>query len=233
MPEGNINTEVVEHLSEHGGGHEHRPENEGRLRVEVIEILEAVLLSLVAIATAWSGYQSARWDGLSAHDYATSSKLRVESEQFNLQSGQYLLYDTNVFDSWVQATTLGEKKLAGIMYKRFTTNYRVAFDAWLKTRPFTNPDAPKGPRYMPQYKDPLAERGAALGEQATTAFEAGATDRERGERYVRVTVILAMVLFLIALGQRFKIKQVRVGVLVAAGLFVVYAAFLVAGMPRA
>jgi hypothetical protein len=233
MPEGNINTEVVEHLSEHGGGHEHRPENEGRLRVEVIEILEAVLLSLVAIATAWSGYQSAKWDGHSANHYATASKLRVESEQYNLQSGQYLLYNTNVFDSWVQATTLGEKKLAAIMHRRFTPNYRVAFDAWWKLHPFTNPKAPAGPRFMPQYKDPLAAQGQTLSDQSTAAFDEGATDRETGEKYVRVTVILAMVLFLIALGQRFKIKQVRVGVLVGAGVFLAYAAILVTGLPRA
>jgi hypothetical protein len=33
---------------------------------EVVEILEAFLLAIVAIATAWSGYQAARWDGREA-----------------------------------------------------------------------------------------------------------------------------------------------------------------------
>ena len=33
---------------------------------EVVEILEAFLLAFVAIATAWSGYQAARWDGREA-----------------------------------------------------------------------------------------------------------------------------------------------------------------------
>jgi hypothetical protein len=30
-------------------------------RFEMIEILEAVILALVAVATAWSGYQAAQW----------------------------------------------------------------------------------------------------------------------------------------------------------------------------
>lgn len=86
---------------------------------------------------------------------------------------------------------------------------------------------------MPQYKDPQAAQGQALSDQSTAAFDAGVTGREHGEGYVRATVILAMVLFLIALGQRFKIRQVRIGVLVGAGVFLVYAGILVAGLPRA
>ena len=31
--------------------------------VEVIEIIEAFILALVAVATAWSGYQAAEWAG--------------------------------------------------------------------------------------------------------------------------------------------------------------------------
>jgi hypothetical protein len=232
MPEGNVNTEVAEHLREHGS-HENDSGGESRFHVEMIEILEAVLLSLVAIATAWSGYQAARWDGASARAYSTASKLRVESEQYTLQSGQYAIYNTTVLDNWIQASTLREEKLAAILHGRFTPNFRVAFDAWIQLDPFTNPNAPLGPRYMPQYKDPQAVQGQALSDQSTAAFDAGVTGREHGEGYVRATVILAMVLFLIALGQRFKIKQVRVGVLVGAGMFLAYAAFLVARLPRA
>ena len=49
------------------------------------------------------------------------------------------------------------------------------------------------------------------------------TSRETGENYVRLTVILAAVLFLIAVGQRFKIRAVRIAVTVTASVFLVYA----------
>jgi hypothetical protein len=34
---------------------------------------------------------------------------------------------------------------------RFRPEFRPAFEAWLTTAPFNNPNAPPGPLYMPQY----------------------------------------------------------------------------------
>ena len=39
-------------------------------RFEAIEIIEALILALVAVATAWSGYQAAQWAGMRAENYA-------------------------------------------------------------------------------------------------------------------------------------------------------------------
>jgi hypothetical protein len=53
MSEGaGTNVEVAMHLSEH----KRSTQSVGH---EVLEILEAILLAVVAIATAWSGYQAA------------------------------------------------------------------------------------------------------------------------------------------------------------------------------
>src|SRR2546425_13360509 len=49
-------------------------------RFEAIEIIEAIILALVAVATAWSGYQAARWNGNRAEQYAKASLLRVTAE---------------------------------------------------------------------------------------------------------------------------------------------------------
>jgi len=46
-------------------------------------------------------------------------------------------------------------------------------------------------------------------------------------------VILAGVLFLIAVGQRFDVKGVRIGVLAVAGVFLVYGVVLLASLPIA
>ena len=194
-----------------------------KLRHELIEIFEAVLLALVALTTAWSGYQAARWDGQSARAYATSSRVRAEAVQTSLSGNQTILYDTNNVNSWFQAMQAGDKEYADFLVRRMTPDYRVAFEAWIKTDPIHNLKALLGPRYMPQWKDPLAEKAVQLDEQASAAFELGVTSRETGENYVRLTVILAAVLFLIAVGQRFKIRAVRIAVTVTASVFLVYA----------
>ncbi len=73
MAEANINAEMARHLDEHGG---RRPRRHER----AIEIAEAVLLAVVAVLTAWSGYQASLWDAESAESYATSARERIEAE---------------------------------------------------------------------------------------------------------------------------------------------------------
>jgi hypothetical protein len=60
-----------------------------------------------------------------------------------------------------------------------------------------------------------------LNDRASEVFQQGVEARETGEKYVRTTVLLATVLFLIALSQRFSLFKVRAGLLlVAVGLLV-------------
>jgi hypothetical protein len=231
MSEANANLEIAKHLGEHGAHRE--PDAPSRRRLEVIEILEAILLAVVALSTALSGYQAAKWDGESAKAYATSSRLRVQSNETQLTANQTLLYDAGTFTSWLQATAAGDKELADLLARRFTPAYKVAFDAWLKLDPLTDPEAPPGPRYMPEYKDPLAAQAKALASEASAAFDEGVHDRGIGEDYVRLTVILAAVLFLIAVGQRFKVRGVRLTVNGVAGAFLIYCVVLIIAYPHA
>src|SRR5438874_249038 len=62
-------------------------------RFEAIEIIEAVILALVAVATAWSGYQAAQWAGKRAEKYAEASQLRVTAEGLATMAGQERIYD--------------------------------------------------------------------------------------------------------------------------------------------
>jgi hypothetical protein len=54
VPEG-MNVEIAHKLTEH---EKHLRDKRGW--EEFVEILEAVVLALVAVATAWSGYQAAK-----------------------------------------------------------------------------------------------------------------------------------------------------------------------------
>lgn len=61
-----------------------------------------------------------------------------------------------------------------------------------------------------------------MNEQANATFEQGTQARSVSDDYVRTTVVLATVLFLLALSQRFLVRQVRVGVLIVAGALMLY-----------
>jgi hypothetical protein len=187
-------------------------------REEVLEIVEAVVLALVAVATAWSGYQAARWDGRRAQLYAESGRIRVGAVELDTLAGQDRLYDITTFNSWIAVKVGGDRRLAAIFEKRFRDEYRNAFTAWLNTDPFNNPKAPPGPIFMPEYRSANREEAKRLNIEATAIFERGAQAEDMGDRYVRITVLLATVLLIIAIGQRFQVTSVRTGLLVTAFL---------------
>jgi hypothetical protein len=57
-PSEHLTAEVADELR-----HAADERKERRWRAELVEIAEVILLATVAVATAWSGYQAARWDG--------------------------------------------------------------------------------------------------------------------------------------------------------------------------
>jgi hypothetical protein len=223
-----VSTPEVAHAVAHRHGHEGASR-----RQELIEIGEAILLSIVAIATAWSGYETGRWDGRQAHLYGLSSKNRVEANSAATLSGQQRLYDTSTFGFWLQEKAQGDEADAKLFERRFRPEYRPAFAAWLRTDPFHNPNAPPGPFLMPQYRNAAAERAAALERRASAAFDEGTRAREKGDKYLRNTVLLATVLFLTALAQRFKVESVRIGLLAVCAVLLVIAIVFIATYPRA
>ena len=79
-------------------------------RFEAIEIIEALILALVAVATAWSGYQAASWAGKRAAQYAEANRLRVAAEGLATLAGQERIYDSDTFNSWLTAKLGGEEK---------------------------------------------------------------------------------------------------------------------------
>jgi len=187
-------------------------------RWEVIEIIEALILALVAVATAWSGYQAAEWAGKRAQEYAKANRLRVTAEGLATLAGQERIYDSDTFNSWIAAKLDGKAQAAEFFERRFRDEYRLAFAAWMKTDPFNNTQAPPGPIFMPDYHNAKHEQFLGLTKQAAGIVDQGTKSGETGDQYVRITVLLATVLLITAIGQRFRFKAVRVVFMILAWL---------------
>lgn len=79
-----MNLEAAYTLSERGAA----GPDEHRRRREVSELIEVVILAIVAVATAWSVYQAARWEGRQAFLYSESTRLRIEADESVTLGGQ-------------------------------------------------------------------------------------------------------------------------------------------------
>jgi hypothetical protein len=199
---------------------------------EAIEIIEAVILALVAVATAWSGYQAARWAGMRAENYAEASRLRVTAEGLATLAGQERIYDSDTFNSWLAARLDGKAEAVEFFERRFRDEYRPAFTAWLKTDPFNNAQAPPGPIFMPDYHNAKHEQFLGLSKQAAVVADQGTKSGETGDQYVRITVLLATVLLITAIGQRFRFKTVRIFFMILACLLLFLPLWQLLMLPR-
>jgi hypothetical protein len=174
-----------------------------------IEIGELTVLALVAIATAWSGYQATTWGGRQAELYGLASTARFEADASATLGAQQLSFDASVFTAWLQARSDGDRSLQRELEQRFTPDYAEAFRAWLATDPFTTAGAPVGPAAMPDYSNPGLAKANELNTQASTNFALGTDARQTANSYARTTVLLAMVIFFVVTAQRFTRSGIR------------------------
>jgi hypothetical protein len=86
---------------------------------------------------------------------------------------------------------------------------------------------------MPEYRSSRTEESAKLNDQATEVFDRGTRGRQRADQYVRATVALATVLLLMAISQRFKVRGVRLALLVVAVLLLCFPIYHILTLPRA
>ena len=228
VAEGLSATEVGEKIVEHAA---HAEPREASRRHELISIAEAVLLSVVTITAAWSGYAAAKWSTESSFGLARAAALRTEASRAFQQSLTLRAQDAANFNAWFAAYLAGRKDEERVAERRFRPEYEVAFRAWLATKPFSNPNAPKGPQYMPQYQPTGYAETYALDAQADAQTAAAEHAAGTGDEYIRVTVILASVLFLVGLSTQFSYRGVRLGLVGVGAVLLVIAAVTIGQLP--
>ena len=224
MPESTSNVEMAHHVHEMG--------HEGNTAGRWLGIAEAIVLAIVAVATAWSGYQAARWDAASAQQYSIQGRYTVLSQEKATLAGQDRLYDTVTFNGWVAAMVTNRQKLADFYVRRFRPEFLVAFKAWWRLDPVHNTKAPAGPTFMPDYHNANLRASDKLASLSSEAYNSAVDARERGDSYVEATVFLATVLFLMAVSQRFQVYGARVAVVVVAALLLIGSTGWLVTLPR-
>jgi hypothetical protein len=228
VPEGGLSTsEVGKQIAEHAERTKGTHDRHGW----VIAVIEASLLALVALVAAWSGFSSAKWGTESRLKLAQAATARTEAATDQVAALTYRNFDSSTFTAWFVAYVAGDPVKMAVAERRFTPNFRAAFDAWMATDPETNPNAPQGPTYMPQYKQPYAVLGTALNNKADRLYSEGSTDGAHSDAYVRVTVYLALVLFLLGISGHFAIRGVRIGLICVAVLALAFSLGQLAVLP--
>jgi len=215
-----VGKEVAEHAK-----HDHVAHD------RLVSIAEALLLAVVTVVAAWSGFSAAKWGTESSLNLAKASTTRAKANRSFQQALTFRAADASFFNAWFTAYIAGNANSARVARKRFRPQYRVAFDAWLATRPFTNPNAPPGPQQMPQYKPSGEAASRHLDARADAYYAEGEHSAETSDQYIRTTVILASVLFLVGISSHFHIRAARLVLIGLGTALLVFAGILILDLP--
>src|SRR5262245_42548862 len=137
MPEGLSPSEVGKEIAEHRhkAGEQEKGRGEGAAEVKGRErwltITEALLLAVVAVLAAWSGFASAKWSTQSSLDLAKASASRTEANRAAYQAADLKNFDSLTFNAWFAAYVAHNRAAMRVAEGRFRPVFLTAFQAWL------------------------------------------------------------------------------------------------------
>jgi hypothetical protein len=185
----------------------------------------------VALLAAWSGYSAAKWSSHASLLIDQASITRSKANLATVQALQIRTLDSVSFNAVATAYEAHDARAFRLTVARLRPGYRPAFEAWLATHPLKNPHAPPDPSYMPQYRIPQEAQAKVLNAQADAYFAEGQAADTTADKYVRLTVLLAAVLFLVGIGSRFPLPVARYGLNAVAGVLLIVSIIQPLGLP--
>jgi hypothetical protein len=209
-----------------------QPDGGGTSRTERrFEIVATILLALTALATAWSGYQAALWDGVQSSNYTQASAARTEASQNHTEANQFRLGDLSVFENYIDATIGGDAQLADFYRQRFRDEFEPAYQAWIALDPVSNPDAPASPLAMPEYQLADDREAKELNARAEAKFNEGEDANRYSDAFTATTLFFAAALFFAAISERFSYQRARAALLGMAAVGLVGGTVLMVTQP--
>jgi hypothetical protein len=235
VPEGLSAAEVGKEIAEHAEHSKHSVEEhkqpEGTRHDRWLSITEAIVLAFVAVLAAYSGFAAAKWGTESSVSLAKASALRTRANRYDLEALVTRTQDSVSFNAWFTAFVAGNTRAEQLAERRLRPGYRPAFFAWLATDPAHNPNAPPGPAYMKEYVIPQEAQASQLDSEADASFNKGEDAGGTADKYVRDTVFLATVLFLVGISSHFKFRQARYALVGVGILLLGFSVIQLLGLP--
>ncbi|MFP2928414.1 hypothetical protein ACLESO_25110 [Pyxidicoccus sp. 3LG] len=182
------------------------------------QLLATLLLSLAAIGSAFSAWQSSRWGGVQSVHFASAAAARVEAMRAFSNASVQMSYDASTFVQLVLTALQGEKGLARMVGERFLRKEFQPFaEEWLAMKPLQNPDAPANPFELKSYTNAQYQEGLRLEQLAARQTEEAKLATQNSDDYILATVYFALGLFFGGLSTKLKNRRL-VSILLAFGV---------------
>ena len=225
MPEGLSPIEAGKKLHEHTTEpHQPATSERGSRHSRMVQVGEALLLSLVTIAAAWSGYAAAKWGTESRFELAQAATLRNLATRADLSALSTRNFDSSTFNAWFTAFTWTIPRSRPSPSGASGRSSRwPSTPGWPPIPP--QPRAPPGPTTCPSTGSPIRPRPRRWTGRPWRRRRA--TMRGWWVTTIRITVFLAAVLFLVGIGSTFKLHTIRYVLITIGSLLLILATVLI------
>jgi hypothetical protein len=196
-----------------------------------LEVVATLLLAVAAVATAWASYQATRWNGEQARAASRTNALRIEAARSAGLAQSQIEVDVATFIQWVDAEVSDDAELQQFYVARFRPEFKPAFDAWVATDPFTNPDAPPTPFAMEEYNPAARAKAEQLDRESEVSAAVVGRNIQRSGNYVLCVVLFSVALFFAGMSTKLQRPGLRTITLVVGCLVFLGAAVWMATFP--
>ena len=185
------------------------------------ESLAAVILSITAVATAWSAFQAGKWGGAMTVSFDEASIDRTIAAADIAQASRDITGDRANFGAYVLALSSGDDRAAEILFVEFRDEVQPLITDWLSRDPFGGTYI-GSPFDTPDYGVSTTLESALESLAASERHTSEALDaRGNVGDYTLMTVLFAVVLFLAGLSRQFRTKiSLALAAIAATGMVV-------------
>lgn len=208
------------------------------------EVIIAVLLGIVSIATAYASFQSSLYGGQQAQAYTVGTNLSTEAESQYLEANQQYVQDSQLWQTLTELrldianpdpaiAEAAQIKYDTVYFQSVSDDFGAAIER-ADAENEANPDFYVDPSDDEDYQNTLFGTYADTKEKAEKTIASGDEANAFGDKLTLATVIMAVSLFLLGIAavvSAFRVKLIMGGVGVAIFIVAVVIAATVPALP--
>jgi hypothetical protein len=208
--------------------------------VKRFELVVAILLGLTAVLTAYASWQSSLYDGNQAEKYTNGTKTIADANQLYNEASQYIAQD---MQTWNELSSLRvdlafaqskndadeaervQYKINYIMYNNVSDEFAAAINWADAQADYASPFEKEG------YAISYYEEAQAKYDEGDAFIAAGTQDNNYGDKLGLVTVIFAIVLFMLGIVATFNNTATKLVVSIVSIAALVFGVISMLGVP--
>jgi hypothetical protein len=196
----------------------------------LLEVMAVVFLAVATVGSTWCAFQASQWNGEESRLARESSDERVEASRLFSLGTQKVSYDTNTIGLYAEAVAAENENWQQFIRDNIArAEFEPVIDEWLAA-------FESGAALTPLLEDEeyIGEQFAPYNEAVDRAESATQLSIEAGDNasdYLLTTLLIAIALFFAGVTTSFKMRSMRLLLLMGSGLTLAVSASRLAELP--